>query len=168
MTHIRLPFILTVALASALAFGAIRAWAAIPGQPKEADVKTIDACLVDAANAKADRDVCIGRVSSKCLESAPTTAAKEECADRELLVWNAALNRDYARLTELLIDDNVKQALRDAERDFFVAKLKKCTFDRLAHRDSPDGLVAASRCDLTATARQDLWLIEEIESLKSH
>lgn len=165
MTHIRLPFILSAALASALAFTAN---AAIPGQPMEADVKTIDACLADAVNAKTDQDVCIGRISSQCQENAPTTAAKEACNDRELLVWNAALVRDYARLTALVTDNNVKQALRDAERDFVVAKLAKCTFDRLVHKDSPDGLIAASRCDVTATARQDLWLNQEIESLSSH
>jgi hypothetical protein len=57
--------------------------------------------------------------------------------------------------------------LRGAERDFFVAKLGNCTFERIAHKDSPDALVAAALCDVRATARQDLWLIEQINSLKS-
>jgi uncharacterized protein YecT (DUF1311 family) len=166
-----MPIRFLIALLAALiapAIAAAPAYAAIAGQPNSADVKTIEACVADAAAAKTDSDACIGRVSGSCLEKAPTTAAKEECSNRELLVWDTALNRDYARLTALLTDDSVKQALRDAERDFFVAKLKKCTFDRIVHKDSPDGLVAAAQCDVKTTARQDLWLLEQINSFNSH
>ena len=142
--------------------------AAIPGQPKPADVKTIDICVADALSAKSDPDACVGRVSSICLATASTTVQKEECNNRELLVWQAALNRDYNRLMSLLADDNVKQALRDAERDFFVFELKQCTFDRIAHRDAPDALLTAARCNLRATARQALWLLDEIDSFQPH
>ena len=168
VTDNHLPFALSAALIGVFACAAAPVWGAIPGQPNATDVKTIDACLADAAGAKTDQDVCIGRVSSGCLENALTTAAREECNNREFLVWDSALNRDYAQLTALLTADNAKQALRDAERDFFVSKLKRCTFERLAHNDSPDARVAASRCEVKATARQDLWLIEQINSLKSH
>ena len=142
--------------------------AAIPGQPKPADVTTIDTCVAGALSAKTDPDACIGRVSSTCLETASTTVQKEECNSRELLVWQAALNRNYNRLMSLLTDDNVKQALRDAERDFFVFELKQCTFDRVAHRDAPDALLTAARCNLRATARQALWLLDEINSFQPH
>src|SRR5579859_4520822 len=73
-------------------------WAAIPGQPNPADVKTVEACLSDAAKAKSDPDTCIGRVWNDCLGAAQTDLAKKECSSRELLVWEAALNRDYAQL----------------------------------------------------------------------
>ena len=66
----RLLFVLSVALISVLAVAAAPAYATIAGQPGAANVKTIDTCLADAANA--------------------------ECSNREFLVWNAALNRDYA------------------------------------------------------------------------
>ncbi len=165
---VRFRLALLAALIDLLAFAVAPVYAAIPGQPSAADVKTIEACVADARTAKTDPDACIGRVSGSCLETASTTAEKEACSNRELLVWQAALNRDYAQLTALLTDDSVKQALRDAERDFFVAKLKRCTFDRIAHRDSPDALVAAARCDVKATARQDLWLLDQINSFKSH
>ena len=95
------------------------------------DVTTIDTCVAGALSAKTDPDACIGRVSSTCLETASTTVQKEECNSRELLVWQAALNRNYNRLMSLLTDDNVKQALRDAERDFFVFKLKQARFHRV-------------------------------------
>ncbi len=154
-------------LLSVLAFGVAPARAAIAGQPDAADVRTIDACLADAAKTKADPDICVGSVAGGCLKGASTTAAREQCSNRELLVWDAALNRDLAQLTALLGDDNAKRALRDAERDFFVAKLKKCTFERLAHKDSAESLVAAAQCDVRATARQDLWLIDQINSFKA-
>jgi uncharacterized protein YecT (DUF1311 family) len=158
---------LRAALFVALVVGVTQALAAIPGQPDAAAVKTIEACLADATKAKTDPDVCIGRVWNDCLANAPTIPAKKECSDRELLVWSAALNRDYLQLTALLTDDILKQALRDAERDFIIAKSKKCTFERLAHKDSSASLMAASRCDVRDTARQDLWLRDQINSFKS-
>jgi len=150
------------------ALGFAPANADVPGRPDPADVAKIDACLADAARATTDLDACIGRISSACAETATTTAAREECSDRELLVWNGALTHDYARLTAMVADATAKQALRDAQRDFIVSKLKKCTFERLARKDSPEALVAAARCDVRATARQDLWLREQIESLEPH
>jgi uncharacterized protein YecT (DUF1311 family) len=160
--------VLSAALIAISGFAAARAYAAIAGRPDATDVKVIDTCLADATTAKSDPDACIGHVSSGCVEIAPTTAAKEKCIERELLVWDAALNRDYAQLTELLTDDSVKQALRDAERDFIIAKLGKCTFERIARKDSADALLAAALCNVKATARQDLWLIEQTTYLKPH
>jgi uncharacterized protein YecT (DUF1311 family) len=164
----RFPFSRRAVFVSILAIVALPAYAAIPGQPNSADVKTIDACIADALAAKTDPDACIGRISSSCLEKASTSAATEECSNRELLVWEAALNRDYAQLTAVLTDDSVKQALRDAERDFLVDKLKRCSFERIARRNAPDALVAASRCNVKATAQQDLWLLDQINSVKPH
>ena len=77
-------------------------------------------------------------------------------------------NRDYAQLTALLTDDIVKQALRDAERDFQIDRLKRCSFERIAHRNTPDALVAAARCNVKAAAQQDLWLLDQINSAKPH
>jgi uncharacterized protein YecT (DUF1311 family) len=141
--------------------------AAIPGQPNPADVKTIEACLADAAKAKSDPDPCIGRVWNDCVGAAQTDAAKKECSSRELLVWEAALNRDYMQLEAFVIDASAKQTLRDAERSYAIVKLKKCTFERLAHRDDPAALAAAARCEIRETARQDLWLLDQINSFKT-
>ena len=164
----RFPFPRRAVLMSIVAIVALPAYAAIPGQPNSADVKTIDACIADAQAARTDPGACIGRISSNCLEKASTSAAIEECSNRELLVWEAALNRDYAQLTGLLTDDIVKQALRDAERDFLVARSKRCSFERIARQNSPDALVAAARCNVKATAQQDLWLLDQINSIKPH
>jgi uncharacterized protein YecT (DUF1311 family) len=164
----RFPFPRRAAFMSILAIVALPAHASIPGQPNSADVKTIEACIADAQAARTDPGACIGRISSKCLEKASTSAATEECSNRELLVWEAALNRDYAQLTALLTDDIVKQALRDAERDFQIDRLKRCSFERIAHRNTPDALVAAARCNARAAAQQDLWLLDQINSAKLH
>ncbi len=149
----------------ALDAGPIRA--AIPGQPDAADVKTIESCLSDAQQSKVDPDTCIGRVSTDCQEKATTLAAREECFTRELLVWDNASSRDNGKLTELLTDNSLKQALRESERAFAIDKLRQCTFERIAHRNSADALVAAARCDVRATARRDLWLRQEIDSFGS-
>jgi uncharacterized protein YecT (DUF1311 family) len=161
------PALLIVSM-SGLLFAANPGCAAIASQPNPEDVTTIDACVADARAAKTDPDACIGRVFGACAKTASTAPAIEECNDRELRVWQTALNRDYAQLATLLPDDNAKQALRDAERDFLVYQLKQCTFERVAHRDSPDALAAAARCTVKATARQDLWLLDQISSFKTH
>jgi uncharacterized protein YecT (DUF1311 family) len=162
-----MPARIRLVLLAALGFAVTPGRAAIPGQPNPDDVKTIDACVSDARTGKADPDACIGRVSSECLKTASTTIAMEGCNNRELLVWKAALNRDFDRLMARLTDDNTKQTLRDAQRAFFVYDLKQCTFVRIAHEDAPTALVAAAQCNLTATARYDLWLIEQINTFGS-
>ena len=165
--EMRSSLMLWAALSCALTIFATPVFAAIAGQPDAADVKTVDACLADAAKTKGDPDICIGHVSNDCMANAQATATKEACSSRELLVWTAALNRDFAQLMTLLTDDNAKRVLRDAQRDFFVATLKRCTFERLAHKDSAASLVAAGQCDVRATAQQDLWLLEQIGSFSS-
>jgi hypothetical protein len=163
----RSPIAAAAALFVLLALAAPPAGAVIPGQPVAADVELVDSCLAQAAAAKSDADACIGRVEAGCAAEAATAAAKRQCSNREFLVWNMALDRDYLRLTALVADGAARQALREAEREFAVAKLKRCTFERIARGNSPDALIAASRCEVQATARQDLWLREQVDLLKS-
>jgi hypothetical protein len=148
------------------AFTALPAYAIIPGQPDPADVKVIDECLTSVADTKTDPNSCIGRVSKGCIEKASNVAAIKECSNRETLVWNAKEIRDYAQLTKLLSNDSTTQALREAERSYVVAKLKKCTFERISHKNS-ESLASEAQCEASATARQDLWLTEQINSFKN-
>jgi hypothetical protein len=141
--------------------------AAIPGQPQAADVKVIETCVADAQQSKNDPGACIGRVYGACQKASATLSSSEECFSRERLVWDAALERDLGRLSALLADDSIKTALHDVEREFAINKLKQCTFDRIAHKNSPDALIAAGRCNTRATARHDLWLLEEINSFSN-
>ena len=160
----RCQILLVVALLNSVLAAATPGFAAIGGQPNPADVQTIDACVGDAMTAKSDPGACIGAVSGPCLKSASTTAAMAQCSNREFLVWQAALNRDSARLMTRLPDDHAKQMLREVQRAFFVYELQQCTFERTAHKDAPPALVAAARCQARASARYDLWLIEQINA----
>ena len=164
----RFPLTFSAAVIGSATFAAGPIYAVVQGQPDANDVKAIDACLANAAATKADPSSCIGHVSDSCIEKASTTPAVEECSNREALVWDAALNRDYAQLTKLLVEDGAKQALRDAERGFAVAKLTKCTFERIPHRNSPKAVAAAAQCAVRATARQDFWLIDQINAFKGN
>jgi hypothetical protein len=148
-------------------FAAAPAYAIVAGQPDSVDAKVIDECLTSVADAKADPNGCIGRVSKGCLEKASDVAAIKECSNRESLVWNAREIRDYAQLTKLLRDDSVTQVLREAERSYVIAKLKKCTFERISHKNSAKSLASEAECEATSTARQDLWLTEQIDSFKN-
>jgi uncharacterized protein YecT (DUF1311 family) len=142
--------------------------AAIPGQPAPADVKTIEDCLASVAQDKTDPDACIGKVTAMCQQTAsgPASAAAQVCVSRELLVWDSASNRDFAHLSALLADSDTKEALREVQRSFVLFKLKECTFVRIAHKDSADALAAASRCNLKASARYEIWLLDQIDSFK--
>jgi uncharacterized protein YecT (DUF1311 family) len=162
----RYPLIFGAALFGAFCVGATFALAAIPGHANPADIKIIDECLADSSKAKADPDICIGRVWNACLGAEQTAPGKEDCGNRELDVWIAALNRDVALLAIFLTDESAKIALREAQREYAVLKLKKCSFERIAHKDDPISLAAAARCDVRETARQDLWLLDQINSFK--
>jgi uncharacterized protein YecT (DUF1311 family) len=142
--------------------------AAIPGQPAPADVKTIEDCLASVEKDKTDPDACIGKVTAMCQQTAsgPAAAAAQVCISRELLVWNSASNRDFARLNALLTDSDAKEALREVQRSFVLFKLKECTFVRIARKDPVDALAAGSRCNLKATARYEIWLLDQVDALK--
>lgn len=98
--------------------------------------------------------------------SGPAAAAAQVCISRELLVWNSASNRDFARLNALLTDSDAKEALREVQRSFVLFKLKECTFVRIARKDPADALAAGSRCNLKATARYEIWLLDQVDALK--
>jgi uncharacterized protein YecT (DUF1311 family) len=166
--HTEMQVVLRAILVSGFFIVAAQASGAIPGQPHPDDVQTIDACMANASKSNVGSDTCIGQVTGACLKSAPASAAIKQCSDREYLVWDAALNRDSATLMGFLVETNVKQALRDEQHDFIIGRLKRCTFERIAHKDSPDSLAAADLCNVKATAREELWVLEQISSFKPH
>lgn len=131
--------------------------------PAPADVKLIDACLA-SAKATPARAACIGRVSEPCLKDAGSTAAEIACADRENRVWDARLNRDYAKLMGMLADDG-KTLLREIERAFVTAKSQRCSFDYVANGGGTMWGVSDAECEAEATARQWLWVSDKLSML---
>ena len=139
---------------------------AIPGRPDPADVQIIESCLTDVQKDKSDPDACVGKAAAACGQTATGSSAERNCIDREYLVWDAADNSDFERLSARLPDNESKQALRDAQRAYFLAKLKLCGFVRIAHKDAREAALASARCNLRAVARYDLWLRDVIDSFK--
>jgi uncharacterized protein YecT (DUF1311 family) len=138
--------------------------AAAAEAPTPADIKVIEGCLTKAATAKTSREACIGRVTDPCLDKADNTADQLACSDREFLVWDARLNRDYAKLISKLEPD-AKAALREIEKLFIAMKAKKCEFDYVANGGGTMWSVTGAQCATEETARQSLWLADKIDML---
>ncbi len=145
----------------------IAAAASAAEAPRPADVKVIEGCLAKAATAKTSQEACIGRVYDPCLGHADSTADQTACADREFVVWDARLNRDYVKLMSLLQPD-AKAALRDIEKLFIATKSKKCEFDYIANGGGTLWSVTGAECAVTETAKQALWLADKIDMLSPH
>jgi uncharacterized protein YecT (DUF1311 family) len=142
------------------------ALSAIPGRPDPADVQMIEACVNDAQKDKSDPDACIGKAAIVCGQATTGPSAEQNCIDREYLVWDAAANSDFERLSVRLPDSESKQALRDTQRAYLLAKLKLCGFARIAHKDAREAALASARCNLKTVARYDLWLRDVVNSYK--
>jgi uncharacterized protein YecT (DUF1311 family) len=154
------------ALAAVLVLACATGAASAAEAPAPADVKVIENCLAKATTDKTSQEACIGRVSDLCRD-AETTADQIACTDREFVVWDARLNRDYVKLMALLEPD-AKTALRDIEKLFIQTKSKKCEFDYIANGGGTMWSVTGAECTATETAKQALWLAEKIDMLSPH
>jgi len=117
--------LLTVLLA-ALAFPAL-AKTPPAGPPADADVQTIDQCLIEQKAKNADAGTCIGKVSDLCMANpgGDTTYGMMDCSKREIAVWDFKLNAAYAALLKDA-SPNLESTLREAQRAWITDKEKTC------------------------------------------
>ena len=160
-----LKLLAKVAIAGALVLTYNGANAAIAGHPNTVDVKTLTDCLADSEKNKTSSNLCVGRITSQCINPTSTPPEQKACSDRELVVWIETLNRDLADLMRRTPEGALKQALAEVQRNFYAEKVSKCAFERNLHGNSPAALFAASACDVQSTARQDFWLRAQMGTL---
>ncbi len=133
-----------------------RAGVAETGAPGPGDVAAVQNCLKSQRGRELKGERCIGVVADPCLKRARSTAEQNECADRELKVWDVMLDDIYRRLSAHL-DDEQKGKARDMQRAWIEARDKACTF----YWDYFQGTMASpmsSYCVVRETARRAMFL----------
>jgi len=163
--EMRLQFMAALALSFVLSVGGrSTATDALP-----ADVTEIQSCIegVREYNSSADpgqeasRDECIGTVATPCLESddGQSTYGMMECYGRELGVWDAMLNDNYAALKDG-VSSSEFSALRDTQLKWIAYRDAKCEWPALFFEGGTIAGPIAASCLNEATARRANELAE--------
>ena len=157
--------------------------AVLAGQsPLPADRATIEACL---KREKTSPATCINRIYAPCSAkpAGSSTVGMEDCAARELGVWDERLNAAYRKLvggdlgkvdalpenrpTEAPIAKAVKGAviLADMEKAWLAYRTRKCDASALTAEGGTLARTIYSACYLDETARQALFLQSIVDDL---
>ena len=119
----------------------------------------IQDCIKSKSGPQADWEVCIGIVSTPCLEREETrsTADNNACIDVETKVWDDILNETFRRLREKL-DAEQQAKLRDMQRAWLTSRDRTCAF----YWDYFQGTMASpmsAACVNRETGRRALFLL---------
>lgn len=134
--------------------------AAVPPKEEKIDPAGWIAALA-AKPAEINRLSCLGVVSDPC-EDVPengSTMSLAECARRELRVWEERLNTAYKAWIAKCGSASNCAGRRKLERAWLAYR------DELCARQEPSGtieIVEGSECMLGATARQAIWIEQQI------
>jgi uncharacterized protein YecT (DUF1311 family) len=146
-------------LAVALAFiGSIATPAFALDKPDVKASMAIQDC-VKTKSANGTGELCIGIVSTPCLERDDTksTADMTNCVSREQAVWDDILNETFRRLRDKL-DDQQQGKLREMQRAWIASRDKTCAF----YWDYFQGTMAtpmSAECVNRETAQRALFLL---------
>jgi len=130
-----------------------------------------EACLQEATAWHETRD-CIGASMAQCIEATPlgsSTLGMNECAGRELDIWDDWLNEAYGILrTQETREDEESGALPgytsqadtllEMQRAWIKLRDAKCTYERAQWTGGTGGGPAELSCLLYETAEQTLYL----------
>ena len=122
-------------------------------------------------------DTCIGASAQACMvenEGGYSTVAMGFCFDRELQYWDAALNAAYAALRDKLVTSDTENAdfggnvpsqadaLREMQRAWITYRDRRCDYERSLWGGGTGGGPAQLACLMSQTARQALYLEEQL------
>ncbi len=116
----------------------------------------VEECL--ATEAEKEGMACIGRQADACLEKSEglSTHGQVECIDRELVLWDKILNREYLMLRAAL-DDEQKARLKEAQRTWIRLRDQDCTLPHVFFRGTMAQPMGAY-CSMKRTAQRALFL----------
>lgn len=150
-----------VALASILGLPAGTGASAEEALPQ--DVIEIQSCIEGVreynagaeAGQEASRDECIGTIADPCLETdeGQSTYGMIACSGRELAVWDAMLNDNYAALKDTLPESGFR-ALRDTQLKWIAYRDAKCEWPAVFFEGGTISGPIAAACLNEATARR--------------
>ena len=116
----------------------------------------VEECL--ATETEQEGTACIGRQTEACLEKSEglSTHGQVECIDRELVLWDKILNREYLKLRAAL-DDEQKAKLKEAQRTWIRLRDQDCTLPHVFLRGTMAQPMGAY-CSMKSTAQRALFL----------
>jgi len=152
---------------------------ALPG-----DRAAVEACLKKRAD---NRDACINVIYTPCTATpeGESTVGMEECAARELAVWDERLNAAYRKLSngelgkldarpenrpaESPHAQAVKGSviIQDMEKSWIAFRARKCDVDAMTMEGGTGARVIFGACYLAETGRQALFLESLVDDLAS-
>lgn len=91
------------------------------------DAETLATCMQGERDASRPVINCVGRISDPCLQrpEAQSTVGMVECIDKETKVWDAMLNREYARLLSVLTGKAADE-VRKTQRNWIALRDSDC------------------------------------------
>ena len=148
------------------------------------DRAAIEPCLKKQPD---NRDACINVVYTPCTGTPEggSTVGMEDCAARELAVWDERLNAAYRKLvngdlgkTDALPENRpaenpraqaVKGAviIQDMEKSWIAFRARKCDVGALTAKGGTLARTIYSTCNLSETGRQALYLESLVDDLSS-
>lgn len=146
-----------------------------PGAAQDGLVFSPDA-LVACFGAGGEADACIGAAAQACINATQdgfTPPVMVRCFAAEQGYWDAALTTAYqALLDDLAAQDAAGQgasasggrapALRKMQRNWVAYRDARCDYERSLWGDGPDAGPASAVCLMAETARQALFLEEQL------
>lgn len=117
---------------------------------------------------QASRDECIGTIANPCLETeeGQSTVGMIECQGRELAVWDAILNDNYAALKDALPEDGFR-ALRDTQVKWIAYRDSKCDWPSVFFEGGTISGPLAAACLNDATARRANELADYLDWMQN-
>ena len=152
--------------------------------PRAEDRAAIEASLKKQTD---NRDSCINAIYTPCTETSEggSTVGMEECAARELAVWDERLNAAYRKLVngdlgkiDALPESRpaetpraqvVKGAviIQDMEKSWIAFRARKCDVGAMTAEGGTLARTIYSTCYLSETGRQALYLESIVDDLGS-
>ncbi len=120
------------------------------------------------AGQEASRDECIGAVADPCLETdaATTTTGMVECYGRELAVWDAMLNMNYAALKDEL-EPGAFAALRDTQVKWIAFRDAKCAWPSVLFEGGSIARPIGADCLNRTTAQRSNELADYLDWMQN-
>jgi uncharacterized protein YecT (DUF1311 family) len=134
------------------------------GDPKPERIDPAEWLGHAGERATADGTSCIGVVSTPCQQTAEgrSNVGMADCFRRELAVWDERLNRNYKRWIDGCGEAKVCAARRKLGRAWLAQRDARCALPWIEFQGTM-ATPLTSQCLLDATARQAIWLEQEIQ-----
>ncbi len=121
--------------------------------PNAEERKQITDCLDTARKKETPAEACLNLVSQACqtMPGGETTVGMRMCMERETVIWDEILNRNYRALRKAVSSDGAKK-LGGIQRQWIKWRDAKCEMPYILYEGGSLARPLAAECVLRATA----------------